>query len=144
MQPWDKEGFPQGMFNLGVAHGLPGVLPVLAQALALGAAPESTRELLRGAVAWLLSRKLPVEESAVFPSAWGPGVAPQAARTAWCYGDPGIAAALWISARASGEPAWEAEALGLARTVARRAPERCGVRDAGLCHGAAGIGHLPN
>ena len=144
MQPWDKEGFPQGMFNLGVAHGLPGVLPVLAQALALGAAPESTRALLRGAVAWLLSRKLPVEESSVFPGAWGPGATPQAARAAWCYGDPGIAAALWITARAAGEPAWEAEALSLARTAARRPPESCKVRDAGLCHGAAGLGHLFN
>ncbi len=142
---WQKEIFPEGMFDLGVAHGLPGVLPVLAQALALGAAPESARALLHGAVAYLLSRKLPAEESSsVFPSSWGPGVAPRVARTAWCYGDPGIAATLWITARAAGEPAWEAEALSLARTAARRPPEVCGVRDAGLCHGAAGLGHLFN
>jgi hypothetical protein len=144
MQPWEKESFPQGMLNLGVAHGLPGVLPVLAQALAVGAAPESARPLLRGAVEWLLSSKLPAGGDSVFPNALGPGAEPKPARAAWCYGDPGIAAALWITARAAGEAAWEAEALDLARIAARRPPETTAVRDAGLCHGAAGLGHLYN
>jgi hypothetical protein len=148
-QPWNlrpevREQFPNGMINLGVAHGVPGVLPVLAQALAVGAAPESARALLRGAVAWLFSRKLPAGAESVFPSAWGPGTEPQPARSGWCYGDPGIAAALLVTARAAGEPAWEAEALSLARTASRRSPESGKVRDAGLCHGAAGLGHLFN
>src|SRR6185503_9355574 len=92
--PKDRESFPQGMVNLGVAHGVPGVLPVLARAVARGAAPESARALLHGAVAWLLSRKLPADQESVFPSAWGPGTEPASTRAAWCYGDPGIAAAL--------------------------------------------------
>jgi len=41
-----------------------------------------------------------------------------------------------------GEPAWEREALEIARGAARRPPEEAGVMDAGLCHGAAGPGHL--
>jgi lantibiotic modifying enzyme len=144
LQPRERQGFPHGMINLGVAHGVPGVLPVLAQAAVVGAAAESARSLLRGAVAWLLAQKLPANSQSVFPTAWGPGAKPAPARTAWCYGDLGIAAALLVAARATGEPAWEAEALGLARSAARRDPEACGVRDACLCHGAAGVGHLFN
>lgn len=137
--PHEIEKYPGGMWNLGVAHGLPGVLPVLAQT-----AYEPARDLLRGAVSWLLSRKLPAESDSVFPPAWGPGTEPFPARAAWCYGDPGIAASLLVTARAAGEPAWEAEALALAHRAARRSPEVSGIRDAGLCHGAAGLGHIFN
>jgi lantibiotic modifying enzyme len=144
LYPEERQRFPHGMINLGVAHGVPGVLPVLAQAAAVGAAPESARALLRGAVAWLLSRKLPAGGESVFPDAWGPGAELRPARAGWCYGDPGIAATLWVTARVAGEPAWEAEALSLAHTAARRPPETGGVRDACLCHGAAGLGHLFN
>jgi|HubBroStandDraft_3_1064219.scaffolds.fasta_scaffold00583_5 hypothetical protein len=179
LHPRERQGYPHGMVNLGVAHGVPGVLPVLAQAAAalgtappplgapppaLGAAapalgtappplgapppalgaPLPPRALLAAAIAGLLHRRLPAGGDSIFPTAWGPAAEPIPARTAWCYGDPGIAAALWLAARAAGEPAWEAEALHLARTAARRAPERSGVRDACLCHGAAGLGHLFN
>lgn len=144
LEPRERQRFPRGVFNVGVAHGVPGVLPVLAQAVAVGAAPEPARELLQGAVAWLLSRKLPAGSESVFPSAWGPGAASVPARAGWCYGDPGIAATLLTTARIAGQPAWESEALQLAHTAARRSPETGGVRDAGLCHGAAGLGHLFN
>ena len=82
--------------------------------------------------------------ASVFPYGVGPQVSVRPARTAWCYGDPGIAAALLLAGRAMDEPAWEREALDLARTVARRPAGNCGVNDAGLCHGAAGLGHLLN
>jgi hypothetical protein len=40
--------------------------------------------------------------------------------------------------------AWEQRALTIARRAAARPEEDCGVADAGLCHGAAGLGHLFN
>lgn len=69
---------------------------------------------------------------------------PEPCRSAWCYGDPGIAAALLSAARASREVKWEKEALAIARTAAKRPPDQAGVIDAGLCHGAAGLGHIFN
>jgi lantibiotic biosynthesis protein len=139
-RPW----YPQGVEDLGVAHGTPGVIAVLARICASGVAAEQARSLLAGGVSWLLAQKLPEGEHSVFPRAVGPAVRSWPARTAWCYGDPGIAVALLAAGRAVGEPAWEREALALARTIARRPPESCGVEDAGLCHGAAGLGHLLN
>lgn len=120
--------YPNGRFNLGVAHGVPGVIPVLARAAAAGI--DAARPLLEGAVDWLLAD--------------GSGFDLRPARSAWCYGDPGIAAALLTAARAADEPAWEARALALARAAAARPPAQTGVRDACLCHGAAGLGHLFN
>jgi hypothetical protein len=42
------------------------------------------------------------------------------------------------------EPAWERQAGGIAWRASQRLPEQSGVVDAGLCHGAAGLGHLFN
>lgn len=114
---------PEGRFDAGVAHGVPGVIGLLAAAARDGA---EVRPLLDGAVRWLLAQR-------PFPS-----------RLAWCHGDLGIAAALLGAARVLGEAAWEGEALALARCAAGRACESSGVEDAGLCHGAAGNGHLFN
>jgi len=117
---------------------------VLAQAAALDVAADTARKLLRGAVDWLLSRKLPADGESAFPDGWGPEAELLPARAAWCYGDPGIAATLWLAGRIAGEPAWEAEALELARRAAQRTPESGSIRDACLCHGAAGLGHIYN
>ena len=133
--------FPEGNYNLGVAHGVPGVIGVLARACAAGV---DARELLDGAVAWLLAQKLAAGESAAFPYSVAPGIEPRATRLAWCYGDLGIAATLLMAARAVGEPEWEREAVAIARDTAGRDVEKSGVVDAGICHGAVGAAHLYN
>jgi hypothetical protein len=134
-----REKVPQGYYNLGLAHGVPGVIALLGQGCAAGVAAATARPLLEGAVRWLLAQQGPGGFAAwVGPEEYKP------ARLAWCYGDPGVAAALLWAARCVGEPGWEREARAIARRAARRPPEEAGVVDAGLCHGAAGLGHLFN
>lgn len=139
-KPW----YPKGTDNLGVAHGTPGVIALLARVCTSGVAAERAHSLLTRAVPWLLAQKLPEDAISVFPYSVGLEVKIRPARNAWCYGDPGIALALLLAGRSAGEPAWEREALDVARRAARRPPENCHVEDAGLCHGAAGLGHLLN
>jgi class I lanthipeptide synthase len=141
--PPTREYFPNGHQNLGVAHGVPGILPVLARTIAAGVAVDKARPLLDGAVRWVLAQRRHGGES-MFPYCVGDGVEPKLARAAWCYGDPGIAAALLVTARAVGEPVWEQEARAIAMASARRSIDSAGVHDAGLCHGAAGLGHVFN
>jgi hypothetical protein len=131
---------PRGYYNLGLAHGVPGVIALLGQACAAEVAVARARPLLEGAVRWLLAQQGPGGFAALVE----PGAAEKPARLAWCYGDPGVAAALLWAARCVAEPAWEREALAIARRAAQRPPEQSGVVDAGLCHGAAGLGHLFN
>ena len=136
---------PQGHFNLGLAHGVPGVIALLGGACAAGVARSKARRLLDGAVTWLLSQRLAADAGAAFPFWTVPGGAEAApARSAWCYGDPGIAASLLAAARAARDPSSEREALVLARRAATRPPDQAGVEDAGLCHGAAGLEHIFN
>jgi class I lanthipeptide synthase len=137
-------GAPNGYYNLGLAHGVPGVIAVLAEMVGAGVEVERSRRLLEGAVSWLLAQQEDGSAGFLFPGVIGPGVKVHQSRLAWCYGDPGVAAALFLAGRRAGEPAWERAALAVAREAARRPPEHSGIFDAGLCHGSAGLGHLFN
>jgi hypothetical protein len=133
-----------GGVDLGVAHGVAGVIPFLARVYGLGLAQQTVRPLLDGAVRWLLAHMVDTPFGPTVPYFVADGVVPGPARSAWCYGDPGVAAALLLAARDAGEPAWTAAATGLAVRAAARPPGQAGVVDAGLCHGSAGLAHLFN
>jgi hypothetical protein len=144
LPPYMREHMPQGYYNLGVAHGVPGVIALLGDICRVGVRVEKARPLLYGAVRWVLAQRRPDDGGSCFTTWLSPGVEPKSSRLAWCYGDPGVAAALLSAARAVGEAGWEREALAIAAHSVRMAPETSGVIDAGLCHGAVGLGHLYN
>jgi lantibiotic modifying enzyme len=131
---------PDGYYNLGLAHGVPGAIAVLGHACAVDATRGRARPLLDGAVRWLLAQHRAGADTRFAHLAGEPGDS----RTAWCYGDPGIATALLGAARHAGVPDWERAALDIALAAAARPIERTGIRDAGLCHGTAGIAHIFN
>ncbi len=141
---WQQPNNPDGYYDLGVAHGIPGIIALLGLALEAGVAPERSRRLLEGAVAWLLDHRLPQGEEVRFARTISAGGVPEPthSRVGWCYGDLGISVALLGAAKRAGRRDWEAEALGLARTSAGRRVEDCSVRDAALCHGAMGAVRL--
>lgn len=133
---------PEGHFNLGLAHGIPGVVAFLADACSAGL---EVQPLLEEAVTWILAQKLPPGSPSIFPMYVTPDGDSPWARLGWCYGDAGIAIALLKAARSTGKPAWEEEALALARAAAlRRDREETRVVDATLCHGTASLIQLFN
>jgi hypothetical protein len=132
---------PAGV-DLGVAHGIAGVIPFLARVYRLGLARQTVRPLLGGSVCWLLAHMVDTAAGPTVPSFVAEGVEPGPARSAWCYGDPGVAAALLLAARDAGEPAWASTATELAVRAAARPADQTGVADAGLCHGSAGLAHM--
>jgi lantibiotic modifying enzyme len=140
---WQRELAPHGYRNLGLAHGVPGVIAMCGHAVVAEIA--GARALLDGAVAWLLAQARPAGASR-----FGLNVpidhpcAPFEARVAWCYGDLGIAIALVGAARRAGRDDWERDALELAAGAAARPIATAGARDAMLCHGSAGNAHLFN
>jgi lantibiotic biosynthesis protein len=138
---------PEGLFDLGVAHGVAGVIALYSAVLRARALPEceaNTRRSLAAAVGFVEANRRADREQSAFDWSVATGVAGSATRTAWCYGDLGIAIALLRAAYARDDDASCARALSLARACATRADAVCGVRDAGVCHGAAGLGHLLN
>ena len=140
---WQLEEAPNGKFNLGVSHGVAAVISVLGLCNAAGVMNDEQRAILDRTVAWLLAQKQE-GTSWCFANAVIEGVPVERDRLAWCYGDPGIAGALFTAARHCGKPGWEAAALDVARTAAARPMADSRVIDAGLCHGSAGLAHLFN
>jgi lantibiotic modifying enzyme len=129
------DDYPDGYVDLGLAHGNAGVVAVLANAYRAGF--RETRPLLDGALAWLRARDTGNREGRAFPGLLPVGQEPVPARVAWCYGDPGIAAAFAQAAVALDDDSLREYARAIARGCALR--DDHGVVDSGLCHGGAGL-----
>jgi lantibiotic biosynthesis protein len=139
-----RKQYPSGRADLGVAHGVAGAVGLLGGICGAGVEQATARPLLEGAVSWLLAHSVPTEAGPTFPVWVAPGFQPSPARCAWCYGDPGIAAALLLAARGVGHAGWEQTAVALACRAAERPASETGVVNANFCHGAAGLAHLYN
>jgi class I lanthipeptide synthase len=143
-EPKEREEYPSGRVDLGAAHGVAGAVALLGALCGAGVEQATVRPLLEGAVRWLLTQAVATESGPTFPNWVAPGFDPVPARCAWCYGDPGVAAALWMAARGAREPEWEREAVALACRAAERPAAETGVVDASVCHGTAGLAHIYN
>jgi lantibiotic biosynthesis protein len=132
---WSSPDDPTAHVNLGLAHGVPGVLAALSVAYREGTRVPGHAEAIERIATWLL---------AVGPD-WpeilgsdGSVLAP-AGRPSWCYGVPGLARALQLAGLALDEAAWRATATGALRAVLARPWAGFDFCDAGLCHGWGGL-----
>lgn len=135
-------GDPDGRIDLGVAHGVAGIIGFLARVAAAGVSEVAARELLAPATDWLLARRTDGFGGTTVPPFLGYELRAAQARTAWCYGDLGVAAALLAAARYAHRADWERAAVAMARAAAARPRDRMHLLGTGLCHGTAGAAHL--
>jgi len=135
---------PTGKYDLGMAHGVPGVIALLALALVHGADRQPAEQMLREAVRWMMGQRGPAANGSVFGAAIDPRSPGKRVptRSAWCYGDPGVAASLALAARALDDPALLRDVRMLAHHAAKRAEVSSGAVDVSLCHGSAGLAHV--
>jgi lantibiotic modifying enzyme len=142
MNPLARQDHPRGYYNLGLAHGVPGIIALLAGCMAKGFRSDLCGYLLESSVRWLLAQRGPCSEPSLFSYVIEPDRPRHRSRLAWCYGDPGIALALLQAARACHRDDWERQAYEIARHCLNRPHESAGIIDAGLCHGSAGLAHI--
>lgn len=141
---WTRPNFPTGWFNLGLAHGMPGIVGLLCQLIAANIETERTQEMLGLLLRWILAQRLPINANRYFPSIIGERGPTQTNRSAWCYGDPGVAITLFSAGTAVKDRSLEKLAIEMMQHVACREKAAHGVRDPMLCHGAIGLAHLYN
>lgn len=139
LPPERRAAAPAGVQDLGQAHGLAGVVSLLARVCEAGLATTQARPLLAG-MADLLARRAGPDENGRFATLLTPegAVLSTASRGAWCYGPPGTALALAAAGRALDREDLGAAALRAARSAAVTDADP---PDASLCHGAAGLAH---
>ncbi|MBY8889218.1 lanthionine synthetase C family protein [Streptomyces sp. PTM05] len=142
------ERFPGGHANSGMAHGIGGVLALLALAARQGNTVGGHYEAIRTILAWLDRWR----ENGPGP-AWPYWVtrdelrdgrlAPVAPRRpSWCYGTVGLARAQQLAALALGDSPRQAEAENdLVAAITNSAQLKATVDD-GLCHGISGLAHV--
>jgi hypothetical protein len=135
---------PAGNYNLGVAHGVPGVIGFLGDVAAAGIEAARATRLLEGAVRWLLAQQRPPDARSRYGTVFVPGSELTDSRPTWCYGDPGIAATLYRSGALLERADWTRQALALLDHSLQRTIEDSRIVDAALCHGAFGTAHIYN
>lgn len=139
-----REFAPNGYYNLGVAHGVPGVLYLLAEIASAGIEPARSQILLDRAVHWFLLRDRGANAKTRFGSWFVPGQQTEDSRLGWCYGDLGIGGVLFQVGTANDEPRLRDLGMALLDRSIDWPIERAFINDAGLCHGAIGVAHIFN
>ncbi|WP_018543780.1 lanthionine synthetase C family protein [Streptomyces sp. LaPpAH-108] len=141
--------FLEGHANTGVAHGIGGVLALLALAARKGSATDGHHAALHTILAWLDRWAEKTSGGSVWPY-WvtrgelrrGRLVPSASGRPSWCYGTAGLARAQQLAALALGDVSRQIDAEN-ALVAALTDPEQLkATTDNGLCHGFAGLAHV--
>jgi lantibiotic biosynthesis protein len=140
--------YPWGNLNCGLAHGIPGPLALLALALGGGVEVSGQAEAVRRLADWLLAHRADDHWGINWPMAvpLAPAGAPdpdsaelEPSRSAWCYGSPGIARALWLAGDSLEDDALREVAVEAMRAVLRRPVYERRIESPTFCHGVAGL-----
>lgn len=134
-------------YNISLSHGYSSTIILLCRMLNIAALDSccglSIRELISGAVNYILSNRLDEEKYGCwFASSSLECEQPYRSRLAWCYGDLGIALALHEASLALTRP----ELSVLSKTILEQSGEQRRdlvqnhIFDACVCHGSAGVG----
>ena len=134
-------------YNISLSHGMSCIVAFLSKLYKIeGINKEKTATLLRGTVQYILAQEIDKDKFGSFFTSFALENTSiiHKSRLAWCYGDLGIAVALYQAGNVLEENAWIDKALEVLTFAAtkRRDLQVNSVQDAGLCHGAAGIGHI--
>jgi hypothetical protein len=136
--------FPAGNLNCGMSHGIPGPLALLALALREGVEVDGQADAISGLSGWLAEHRADDEWGVNWPSVvpltrGSERIVLTPARTAWCYGAPGVARSLWLAGTALGDTELQALAVEAMEAVYRRPPSARRIDAPTFCHGVAGL-----
>ncbi|MDQ1031273.1 hypothetical protein QF035_008855 [Streptomyces umbrinus] len=146
-----RDSFPSGCLNCGLAHGIPGPLAVLSLALRAGHEVPGQAEAISSLAGWLVAHQVHDAWGAAWPAALplAPPTGPplpvggsRRARSAWCYGGPGVARALWLAGEALEDSGWRRLAVEAIASVLRSPVSQRHVDSSTFCHGVSGLLHI--
>jgi class I lanthipeptide synthase len=138
----DAAAYPAGRLNLGLAHGLPGPLALLALSSSAGLESADIREAIERAASWLIDHAVDDDWGINWPAfvAVGrEGAQAPPTRAAWCYGAPGIARVLWLAGVALDDSRLRERAVAALEAVHRRPFQVRRIDAPTFCHGIAGV-----
>jgi lantibiotic biosynthesis protein len=141
------EDAPEGNLNCGLAHGAPGPLALMSLALTEGWEVSGQVDAMRRLAEWVAGQCRPGRFGPEWPVAIPLGETHNAARQppappGWCYGNAGVARALWLAGGALDEPDFARLAERAVRAALERQRTERSLDTPMLCHGTAGLGQV--
>ncbi len=134
------EWYEGGVYNCGLAHGIPGPLAVLSVAYSQGYVVPRHAEAIARTGEWLAAQRFDDEWGANWPSCLTPGGSPDSSQAGWCYGSPGVANALLLAGNAIEADKLRELAIEAMAALHRRPwSARMTGQSPGLCHGVSGL-----
>jgi len=132
--------------NIGLAHGIVSILKFCVQCYANKVSKKASHALAQKIINYLRSNQNVNKDCSYFSNLIIDNIENnEGSRLGWCYGDLTIAYVLYQSAILFKDSDIEEFALEVFyHSMKRVTGERTYVRDAGLCHGTAGIAHIYN
>ena len=145
----EKVQYPNGNFNLGFAHGIPGCLALLSIAKIQGYEIENQNKAISVIANWLVAwsqedqfgplwpRRVSLEEQVLKKTESKATV-----YEAWCYGEIGIARSIWLAGTALQNEGWKELALDVFKGLHKRSNNNFTLISPTYCHGIAGSLHM--
>lgn len=153
---FDKQAFPKGNFNLGLSHGIPGVLTLLSLALLQGIEVEGQKEAIELIVSWIQSKRknnngmvywghcIKFEDEIKKNESNSENRSHTQNREAWCYGTPGVAQSIFLSGKALNNQELQQYAIDSLISIFQRPSHEWLLPGPTLCHGISGLFAITN
>ena len=143
----DQFGCPKGNFNLGLSHGVTGILAFLSIAYQKGVELDRQKETIKEIASWIQSKAFRKNSTIRWPTtvSWEEEVENKGtpyeinSQDAWCYGVPGISRTLLLAGKALNDPTLTDFALTAFRGIFSRSQEKWNLPGPALCHGLSGL-----
>ncbi len=142
----DRANYPKGNFNLGLSHGISGVLAFLSMAMIQGIVEEGQQEAIEKIASWLMTKRGKASNRFFWPNCVSfedevsnHQEALVRSRDAWCYGTPGVARSLYLAGQALKDEDLKSDALLSFLSIFRSPEKEWGIPCPTFCHGLSGL-----
>lgn len=141
----EKKSYPNGNFNCGLAHGIPGPMALLAIALINDVEISGQREAIKKIAEWLYKWKY----SDSLGISWPGRISFEeyinndyvniATRAGWCYGAPGVLRSMWLAGEALEDSKYKNAAINALDRLFNENSEKWELFSPTFCHGYSGL-----
>lgn len=136
--------YREDIVNLGLAHGMTGIISILSSIYKLGIEKEKVSIMLTGAINYVLREENP-QEISLFNGIKYVGKKQQnSSRLGWCYGDLGVGFSILKAGTYCNNLAWVNKGNSICLKTLSRNIEDAGLDEHGICHGYFGTMHMYN
>jgi lantibiotic modifying enzyme len=131
-------------YNISLSHGMASTCIFLAKAFCLNICKSLVKDLLEKSISFLLAQEIKSSNRLSYFPTFAlldkSNPLSSMSRMSWCYGDLGIAIAIWHSSRAINDKKMEQKAIDVLLHASDRTDLNLNMlHDAGICHGTAGV-----